>query len=77
MVVAITAVLMGEATDWVAGLHSSRSRALVDMGKFLEALRARFEDESSAQVAEGELIALKQRGLSAKEYVREFRKIAG
>lgn len=38
MVVAITAVLMGEAADWVAGLHSDHARELVDVGLFLEAL---------------------------------------
>lgn len=77
MVVAITTVLTGEAADWVVDLHSEHARELTNVGMFLEDLRGRFEDESRAQSAEGEILALKQRGQSAKEYVKEFRKISG
>lgn len=66
MVIAITAVLMGEATYWVADLHSNHARELTDVGLFLEALWVRFEDESWAQVAEGEFVALRKRGRLAK-----------
>lgn len=68
---------MGEATDWVASLHTHHARELVDVGKFLEPLRSQFEDETGVQVVEGELLAFKERGVPAKDYVREFRKIAG
>lgn len=74
MVVAIMTVLTGEAPDWVVDLHA---RELTNVGMFLEGLRGQFEDESRAQTAEGEIVALKQHGRSAKEYVKEFRKIAG
>lgn len=74
---AITSVLMGEAADWVVSLHANHARELVDVGKFLEALCSRFEDETGAQVAEGDLFALRQRGVPAKDYVWEFWKIAG
>lgn len=40
-------------------------------------LSTRLEDDTSAQVAEGDLFALRQRGVPAKDYVHEFRKIAG
>lgn len=75
MVMALTAVLTGKAADWVADLHSYHTRELADMGHFLEAVRFRFEDESCAQ--RGELVALKQKGRSAKEYAHEFHKISG
>lgn len=73
MVIAITAELMGEDTDWVADVHSDHTRELTDVGLFLEALWVRFEDESWA---EGELVALRQSSCPAKEYIKEFRKIA-
>lgn len=44
---------------------------------FLEALHGRFEDEIQTQITEGELVALKQHGRPAKEYVKEFQKLAG
>lgn len=72
MVMAVTAVLTREVADWVASLHSDHAQELVNVGLFLEALRERFEDESRAQLAEGELVALKQRGRPAKDYVWEF-----
>lgn len=77
IVVAITTGLRGEAADWAADLHSDHARELVDVGLFLEGLRARFEDESRVQQAEGELVSLRQRGRPAKEYVRDFRSLAG
>lgn len=76
MVVAITTALKGEAADWVANLHSEHARELTNVGMFLEGLRAQFDDETRAQTAEGEIVAIKQRGWSAKEYVRKFRKLA-
>lgn len=40
-------------------------------------LRARFKDESKALRAEIKIYSLKQRGYPAKQYIREFWKIAG
>lgn len=77
MVVAVTAMLEGEAAEWVADLHSEHARELPDAGLFLEALRVRFEDRFHAQRAEGELLSLKQRGHLALEYVWEFCWVAG
>lgn len=76
MVVAVLAVLEGEAAEWVANLHSEHARELANVGLFLETLRALFEDGSQAQQAEGELLSLK-RGRLAKEYVHEFGWVAG
>lgn len=59
------------------GRLGEHARELTNVGMFLEGLRARFEDETRAQSAEGEIAAIKQRGRSSKEYVREFRKITG
>lgn len=59
MVVAITTVLTGEAADWVADLHSDHARELTNVGMFLEGLRARCEDDSRTQQAEGELVSLR------------------
>lgn len=77
MVVAITNVLTREAADWVADLHSDHARELVDIGLFLEALCSRFEDDTRTQALEGELVALKQKVHSAREYIKEFRALAG
>lgn len=76
MVVAITTVLRGEAADWVADLYSDHARELTDIGLFLESLRARFEDDSQTQQAEGELVSLKQRGRPARDYGKDFWAIA-
>lgn len=77
MVVAVTTVLTGEMVDWVANLHREHARELTNVGMFLEGLRGRFEDETRTQAAEGEIVSIKQRGRSAKEYVKEFKKFAG
>lgn len=77
VVVAVTMVLTGEAVDWVADLHSEHARELTNVGMFLESLMGRFEDETRTQGVEGEIAAIKQRGRSAKEYIKEFKKIAG
>lgn len=76
MIVAVTAVLEGEAAEWVADLHSEHAWEMADAGLFLEALRAHFEDMSRAHRA-GELLLLKQRGRPALDYIREFRWVAG
>lgn len=60
----------------MADLHSDHTWELTNVGSFLGALRARFEDVSRVQRAEGELLAVKQRGRPAAEYVRDFRRIA-
>lgn len=57
MIVAVTAVLEGEAAEWVADLHGEHPRELAHAGLFQEALWVRFEDRSHAQQAEGELLA--------------------
>lgn len=67
MVVAITTTLTGEVADWVADLHTDHAQELTDVGLFLEGLRSRFEDDTRMQVAEGELVALKQQSHPAKE----------
>lgn len=69
MVGAVIALLESEATEWVADLHSDHARELADAGLFLEALRSRFKDVSWVQCTEGELLALKQRGWPAADYV--------
>ncbi|KAK9410510.1 Retrotransposon-derived protein PEG10 [Crotalus adamanteus] len=43
----------------------------------LEAGRTRFEDPTRLQWAEAQLVGLRQRGRPAKEYIREFQKLAG
>lgn len=57
-------------------LHADHARELMDVGLLLEGLRTHFEDETTAQVAEGELVASKQRGTPAKDYVKEYRRLA-
>lgn len=52
-------------------------KELANVGLFLEALRRPFEDSSRMQVAEGELMALKQWGRPARDYVKEFCTLAG
>ncbi|KAK9395754.1 RTL1: Retrotransposon-like 1 [Crotalus adamanteus] len=77
MVVAITASLQGKAAAWAADLFSDHARELGDIGLFLEALRAQFEDPSRVQQAEAEVLGLRQKGLPVREYVREFQRVAG
>ncbi|KAM3835807.1 uncharacterized protein M6D78_010313 [Vipera latastei] len=77
MVVAVTACLQGEAAAWAADLYGDHARELGDLGLFLEALRARFEDISRVLRAEAEVLDLRQQGRPAVRYVGEFRKVAG
>ncbi|KAK9400665.1 hypothetical protein NXF25_011379 [Crotalus adamanteus] len=77
MVVAVTSSLQGEAAAWAADLYSDQARELADVGLFLDALRTRFEDPTRLQWAEAQLVGLRQRGRPAKEYIREFQKLAG
>ncbi|KAK9401689.1 hypothetical protein NXF25_010045 [Crotalus adamanteus] len=77
MVVAVTACLQGEAAAWAADLYSDQARELTDVGLFLEALRARFDDPTRLQRAEAQIVGLKQRGRPVKTYIREFQKAAG
>lgn len=72
MVVAVMGVLTREAANWVTDLHSDHAQELTDLGLFLEVLRVRFEDDIQVQITEGELVALRQRGCPAKDYVKEF-----
>lgn len=74
---AVAANLDVEATEWVASLHDEDSPELGNAEVFLEELWARFQDETRAQWAEVEIRGLKQRDWSVKEYVREFRRVAG
>lgn len=76
MVVAVTAVLQGEAAEWVADLRSDHARELADAGLFLEVLCTCFEDVSHVQCAKRELMAMKQQGWSVVEYVWEFWQVA-
>ncbi|XP_039197260.1 malonyl-CoA-acyl carrier protein transacylase, mitochondrial isoform X2 [Crotalus tigris] len=77
MVMAVSAGLQGEAAAWAADLYSDHARELANTGLFLDALRAHFEDITRAQHAEAELLALRQHGRRATDYVREFRRVAG
>ncbi|XP_039191766.1 UDP-GlcNAc:betaGal beta-1,3-N-acetylglucosaminyltransferase-like protein 1 isoform X1 [Crotalus tigris] len=77
MVVAVTSSLQGEAAAWAADLYSDQARELADVGLFLDALRIRFEDPTRLQWAEAQLVGLRQRGRPAKDYIREFQKLAG
>ncbi|KAK9396222.1 Retrotransposon-derived protein PEG10 [Crotalus adamanteus] len=77
MMVVVTAGLHGKAAEWVADLYSNHARELANASLFLEALHSHFEDLSRAQQAERELLALKQRGRSAADYVCEFQQVAG
>lgn len=61
----------------MADLHSDHGPKLTDVRLFLESLGAQFEDQTRTQVSEGGLMALKQRGRPAKEYVNDFRQLAG
>lgn len=54
MVMAVTAMLEGEAIEWVAYLHSEH--VLRNAGLFLEALNERFKDATRAQWVEGEIL---------------------
>lgn len=73
---AITENLDGEAVERVTQLHNEDTPELGNIDDFLQKLRSRFEDEAQSQEAEAEIKAIKQRGCPAKEYVREFCRIA-
>lgn len=77
MVMAVAAVMEGEAADWVTDLYNEHGRELGDIGLFLVALREQFEDTTMAQRAEGELLAARQRGRPVADYIREFRRLSG
>ncbi|XP_039182443.1 vomeronasal type-2 receptor 26-like [Crotalus tigris] len=72
MVVAVSPGLQGEAVAWAADLYSDHTRELADAGLFLDVLHAHFEDSSWVQRAEAELLALRQRGHHATDYIRDF-----
>lgn len=74
---AVAANMEGEAVEWVTNLHDEGTPELLDANLFMEQLRVRFEDESQALQAEKEIDHLRQRGRPAKEYVREFWRVAG
>lgn len=77
MVMAMAAVMEGEAADWVADLYSDHAGELGDMGLFLAALQERFENSTRVQWAEGELLVAQQHGRPVTEYIREFRRLSG
>ncbi|KAK9401553.1 hypothetical protein NXF25_012267 [Crotalus adamanteus] len=77
IVVAVTANLQGEAAAWAANLFTDHARELADIGSFLDALRACFEDPTRVQRAEAEIIGLKQAGRPIREFIREFQRVAG
>lgn len=68
-VMAITAVMEEKVVDWVADLYGEHTEELGDLSLFLAALQERFEDTTSSQQAEGELLAVRQRGRPVKEYI--------
>uniref|UniRef100_A0A2D4N5L3 CCHC-type domain-containing protein n=1 Tax=Micrurus spixii TaxID=129469 RepID=A0A2D4N5L3_9SAUR len=75
MIIAVTRVLVGEAYEWAADMFRTRAAELEDIGYFLAALRNRFEDTTTDKSAEGDLLAIKQQGRMAREYVNEFRRV--
>ncbi|KAK9407763.1 hypothetical protein NXF25_006537 [Crotalus adamanteus] len=77
IVVAVTANLQGEAAAWAADLFSDHAGELADIGSFLDALIARFEDSTRVQRAEAEIVGLKQAGRPIREFIREFQRMAG
>lgn len=75
MVVAVD--MEGEASEWVSDLYSDHAAELGDMGLFLSTLQKRFEDNTRAQQAEGDLLKVKQRGRPILKYIKEFRWLVG
>ncbi|KAG8147098.1 hypothetical protein E2320_022544 [Naja naja] len=67
MVVAVTSVLDIEAGEWADDLHHERLVELGNIGLFLVALQAWFEDGSRGQQAEDDQLMLKQKGWSAHD----------
>lgn len=76
MVMAVIAALQGEAVAWAADLYSDHARELGDVGLFLDALQAQFEDVARVQRAESEVVGLQQHGRPVVDYVHEFRWVA-
>ncbi|ETE59976.1 hypothetical protein L345_14287, partial [Ophiophagus hannah] len=78
MIQAITKKFKREAAEWMNQLHNKDVPELGNVDScFLQELRDRFKDESQAQESEAEIKEMKQRGCPAKEYIREFRRVAG
>lgn len=77
MIQAITENFEGEAVEWMNQLHNKDAPELGNIDAFQQDLRARFKGESQAQEVEAEIREIKQKGHLAKEYVQEFRRIAG
>lgn len=77
MVVTVNSVLTGKSADWVSDLHSEHARELTNIGMFLESLRKWFKDETWMLAAEGQILLMKQHGRPTRDYVKEFKKVAG
>lgn len=73
----MTVNLEGEAAEWVEQLHNKDVPELGNIDTFLQELRTRFKDDPETLQAEVEICMHKKRGRPAKEYVREFRRVAG
>lgn len=58
MVMPVMAALQGEAAAWVADLYSDHARELGDVGLFLDALWAQFEDIARIRRAEAEVVGV-------------------
>lgn len=77
MVYTVTVNLEGEAVEWVTQLHDEDVPELGNINTFLKELRAMFKDDSQALQAKAEIHEIKQRGQPTKEYIQEFRRVAG
>lgn len=77
MVDVIAANLEGEASEWLNSLHNEQAPELWNLNLFIWGLRTRFENEPIALQAEKDIHEVKQAGRPVKEYVREFRRVAG
>lgn len=77
MVMVVAVVMEGEAFEWLANLYSDHAAELGDMGLFLSTLQKRFEANTRAQQAEGDLLKVKQRGRPISKYIKEFRWLIG
>ncbi|XP_042299927.1 uncharacterized protein LOC121917880, partial [Sceloporus undulatus] len=68
--------LEGQAAQWLVQLYDCRAPELQNLGAFMTALRARFEDPFRVDRAKTKFMTLQQGKRSVGEYVLEFRSVA-
>lgn len=61
----------------MTNLYSNHAAELEDMGLFLSTFQEKFEDNTRAQQAKGDLMKVKQMGQLVSEYFKEFRRLIG